>query len=756
MTRAFQPGAGVALRPLALALTSLAFLPGAFAQDSSDAETTRLPAVVISAAGFEQEIKQAPASITVVTREELERRQVSSLAEALQGVEGVNVSGLDSRDGKTGNQSISLRGLPREYTLILIDGVRQNPMGNITPNSLNDALSAFIPPVAAIERIEIIRGPMATLYGSDALGGVVNVITRRAGDKWSGAGSISRTFQGDSDFGDKETIDAYIAGPLAQNFSLQLYGRQFDRQRSNVSIPGVTTPRAPATDTPTMGQNPSSAMIRTVGGKLLFTPNQQHELSLAFNVTDQTYDNKRGDIRAIHREGNPAGSACNTTAVPNFCRGYTDTLEVNREQITLGYQGRFDLGMLETKLTRDFLESKGRTIPLDNNTPLDIQGSKRTLELETWIFDTKFIAPIGEHNLLTVGGQYLRPEMTDGLWLGEKNSMRQYSVFAENEWRVTDTLALTGGLRYDDNEYFSGHLSPRAYAVWDATDRWTFKGGVGRGFRTPFIEQLSDGIIGYRNRGEEPRYGNPNLKPETSTNYEIAALYSDNRMTAQATAFRQDVKDLIEAGTGSNSNTTMNIGEARIQGVELGASYALTRTLRLSGNYTFIDSEVTKTQLDPGSPSLQIASRKGDPLTSVPEHMLNATLSWQATPRLETWLTAEYRSSAFRPRNYHEPHSGGNSQGQVGVGERDSRDVMGDFKGYTQFNLGAAYRVGNGVTLNGTIYNLLNKDFKNYKAFNTCSNEDCTNAVGSSIGYSNVYNTILEPRRLYVSLNVEF
>lgn len=746
-----RPLRGPVARPLALTIAALCVAPAVFAQNAE--QPVRMSDIVISASGFEQEIKQAPASITVVTREQLERRQVSSLAEALEGIEGVNVRGLDSRDGKTGNQSISLRGLPREYTLILIDGVRQNPMGTITPNSLNDALSAFIPPVAAIERIEIIRGPMATLYGSDALGGVVNVITRRAGDTWSGAGSISRTFQGDSDFGDKETIDAYIAGPLADRLSLQLYGRQFDRQRSNVSIPGVTTPRAPGTDTPTMGQSPSSAMIRTIGGKLSLDINPQHELSLAFNVTEQTYDNKRGDIRAIDRRSGTA-SACNSVPVgtPNFCRGYADTLEINREQVTLGYQGRFDLGLLETKLTRDYLESKGRTIPLDNNTPLNIQGSKRTLELETWILDTRFIAPIGERNLLTVGGQYIRPEMTDGLWLGEKNSMRQYSVFAENEWRVTDSLALTGGLRYDNNEYFSGQLSPRVYAVWDATDRWTFKGGVGRGFRTPYIEQMSSGIIGYGNQGTRPLYGNPNLKPEISTNYEVSALYSDNRMTAQATVFRQDLKDLIESGTGANSGT-MNIGEARVQGVELGASYALTRDLRLSGNYTFIDSKVIKTQLDTGSPAQHIASRKGDPLVSVPDHMFNATLTWQATPKLETFLSAEYRSSAFRPRNYHEPHAGGDSQGQVTPGVRDSRTVLGDFKGYTQFNLGASYRVGNGVTLHGAIQNLFNKDFKDYKQYNTCTDGGC---VTTGTGYSNVYNTILEPRRLYVSLNVEF
>jgi outer membrane receptor for ferrienterochelin and colicins len=124
---------------------------------------------------------------------------------------------------------------------VLIDGVRQNPMGNITPNSFNDSQSVFIPPVAAIERIEVIRGPQSTLYGSDALGGVVNVITRKAGPAWSGSASLGHTFQGDGEFGDKTTLEAYVAGPLAGDaLLLQLFGKVYSRDASEMQIPGVS------------------------------------------------------------------------------------------------------------------------------------------------------------------------------------------------------------------------------------------------------------------------------------------------------------------------------------------------------------------------------------------------------------------------------------------------------------------------------------------------------------------------------------
>ena len=736
-----------------IALACLASLTPAIA----DEPAARLGEVVISAAGFEQDIIQAPASVTVITREELEGRQITSLADALRGIQGVNVNSLDARDGKTGNQSISLRGLPREYTLVLIDGIRQNPMGNITPNSFNDSQSAFIPPVAAIERIEIIRGPMATLYGSDALGGVVNIITRQPGAEWRGAASIGHTFQSDSDFGTRSIAEAYVSGPLAETLSLQLYGRVFDRGRSDIDIPGVIKPRPITSDTPTMGQNPVKARAYTAGGRFLLTPDSTHELSLAFNVTEQNYDNKRGDIGALHNGGSVSGtaSACQTTPAPNFCRGYDTELDFNRNQITLGYTGRFDAGMLETRLTRDYLETKGRTLPLGSMPEAERarEGSARKLKLETWILDARYITGFGNH-LVTVGGQYIEPRMKDGIWGGDTRKLRQHSLFVEDEWSITDTVALTGGLRYDNNDAFSGRWTPRVAAVWTATDNWTFKGGIGQGFRTPYLEQLTSGIIGFGSQGSVPLFGNPNLDPERATNYEVSALYNDARLSAQATLFHNRLKDLIEAGTGANAGTSLNVGRARIQGYELDAAWLIAQDWRVSANYTYTDSKVTKTQLDTGSRSQRVASLKGDPLVSVPKHMFNLRLDWQTTEKLNTFLSAEHRGKAFRPRNYHEPQTGGNSQGQVADGWRDSRIVLGDFRGYTLFNLGASYKVSNSVTLNSVIYNLFDKNFNRYTSYTRCTNGGCTGA--GTEAFSNRYNSILEPRRLFVSLNAEF
>ena len=223
---------------------------------------------------------------------------------------------------------------------------------------------------------------------------------------------------------------------------------------------------------------------------------------------------------------------------------------------------------------------------------------------------------------------------------------------------------------------------------------------------------------------------------------------------AQATLFHNRLKDLIEAGTGANAGTSLNVGRARIQSLELGAGWLIAQDWRVSATYTYTDSKVTKTQQDTGARDQRIASKKGDPLVSVLTHMLKLRLEWQATPTLNTFLSAEHRSKAFRPRNYHEPQAVGNSQGQVADGWRDSRIVLGDFRGYTLFNLGASYRLNNSVTLNGVIYNLLDKNFNRYTSCTRCANAGCTGPGAAA--FCNRYSSILQPRRLFGSLNAGF
>lgn len=221
---------------LSLAILASTFATTTFANEApqSTPKVHQLDTIVVTAAGYEQKITDAPASITVITQEDFKTKRINSVADALADVEGIDIS---PTAGKTGGLNIRIRGMDAEYTLVLIDGRRQNSTGEITPNGFGESNNNFIPPISAIERIEVIRGPASTLYGSDAIGGVVNIITKKVADEWTGAVTLEGTvLPNSSPFGNQRAADAYVTGPLIDGLlGLQLRGRYTERDQSEVA-----------------------------------------------------------------------------------------------------------------------------------------------------------------------------------------------------------------------------------------------------------------------------------------------------------------------------------------------------------------------------------------------------------------------------------------------------------------------------------------------------------------------------------------
>ncbi|HBO71914.1 MAG TPA: ligand-gated channel protein, partial [Acinetobacter sp.] len=137
------------------------------ANDTQTNEVTQLEKIVITASGFEQDIKKAAASISVLTQEEINKKAYRDVTDALKDVPGVVVTGGGS------SSDISIRGMGSAYTVIMVDGKKVNTR-SVRPNSDNSGIEqGWLPNIGAIERIEVIRGPMSGLYGSDAMGGVI-------------------------------------------------------------------------------------------------------------------------------------------------------------------------------------------------------------------------------------------------------------------------------------------------------------------------------------------------------------------------------------------------------------------------------------------------------------------------------------------------------------------------------------------------------------------------------------------------------
>ncbi|MCT7406215.1 TonB-dependent receptor domain-containing protein [Aliarcobacter cryaerophilus] len=693
-------------------------------------ETTKLDdvQVVTSATGYEQKITDAPASISVISQEDLQKKKYSNLAEAIEDVEGVDVR---DGEGKTGGLNISIRGMGSENTLILIDGKRQNSAGSSTPNGFGESSNNFLPPLAAIERIEVIRGPMSTLYGSDAMGGVVNIITKKVANEWSGAINVDQTLQESSKYGNNNNINMYASGPIVKDLlGLALRGNYYNREASKILYDDGSNPSSTRDD---KGRSPVEGNNWSLGGKLTLTPTDNHDIYLDLFSSKQSYNNDKSQL----------GTLDNPALATKQASGYKDKLRFEREQITLGHSSRFEIGTLESSIMRNTTETIGRTIPgniigniFNPKMPNHIIGNDRELKSTDTVFDTKFVSDVFSRNIITVGGQYWNSKLVDGI-ATEDFKQDMWGLFAEDEISITDKLAFTLGGRYDHHDKFGGNFSPRAYAVYTANDNWTVKGGVSQGYKAPKVNDLHDGINGAGGQGATITIGSPDLKPEKSTNYETGVYYNaDNGFAANATIFYNQYKDKIE----TDGNVTIsgnpnipdgtydqkkNIGKAETQGLEFGTKIPFTDTLDLKANYTYMESEQKS------------GENKGEPFAKTPKHSLNATLNWQATSKLNTWIKGEYKSDRKR---FTEKYS------NLSPENKAIYDQIGnEIKAYELFHLGANYKWNKDLTFSATIYNLFDKDFS--------KNESYTYNGVTKYKFT---ETSLEGRRLWLAMNLAF
>jgi len=720
------------LSPLSFALLG-AMTTSAFADTTTTSENTnthQLATIVVSASGFEQDIKNAPASISVVTKEDIEKKNATSIADLLS-----DVPGIDIRDGigKTSGLNIKMRGLGNEYSLILIDGRRQTTSSDVTPNGFGESANGFLPPLASIERIEVIRGPMATRYGSEAMGGVINIITKKISNEWNGNVTVSGNVMEHGGEADSWKTSVVVNGPIIQDkLGLQLRGSYLDRQKSE-RVPG-TSGRDP---------RPSEADIYDVGGKLSFKLNDQNSFWIDGFHSSQTYKN----------DDNRLG----TLDTPERANGYKDELEFKRDQIAVGHNGDYSFGQWNSYVSQTKTETIGRTIPRNTFPGNASAGQDRTLKNTDFVADSHVILPIADHKL-TVGAEYKEAEIADDIAsIGAKFKRDSFSVYAEDEWRILDNLGFTLGGRYEDHSGFGGQFSPRAYLVWNANDELTIKGGVSTGYKAPSAKDLHNGIVSISGQGTSFNIGSPNLKPEESTNYELGFNYNNGNLDLTTTAFFNKIKNLITEGpellncfsakkpnqpgcvsygshiTQDTFSQKINADEAETKGVELSLKYSIIPEWDIKAAYTYMESEITK------------GKNKGSYLSNVPKNAFNMTSTWHINDAFDVWLQHEYKSDRKRY----------NTEQTAGDAAIIYNATNNKLKGYNLFNLGASYSVNDQLRFNGSVNNLLDKDFS--------SNGSYIDANGNPASYydymqisSGMSGTYLAGRNYWLSVSYDF
>jgi len=548
-----------------------------------------LPAVTVTATMTEQDARTAPASVTVITADDMAARNAADLLDAVREAPGVTLTGRQVGGRKT----LALRGLEGKHTLTLIDGRRISASDDVIGHS--DYQYGWLP-ISAIERIEIIRGPMSALYGSEALGGVMNIIPKRASDRWTGSVGLGGEMALNADTAaNASRASAYAAGPLGEHLRLSLQAE--GGYRGTVANPDDKR------YSELEGSRPRSAGA-TLQWQL--APGQQLEAGLTQGQEERLYDD--------------VGTNASTKAQTRYVNRY----DIDRQQVHLGYQG--ELGGWRTQLRGYRSEMNIRNSRSNGVAPT------RAQDMTDSVLDGHTSRRLGAHQL-TFGGEWRKEELINaGLKNGRDDVLHQ-ALFAQDEWTLTPSLLATFGLRADHHGLFGSELSPRAYLVWEASPQLVVKGGWGHAFKAPTLKQISPNYVGAE--GPHSFLGNADIKPETSNSFELGADWqAAEKLALRATFFHTEVKDLITYKLLQQIGTRRiyqydNVDAARIQGLELGARWDMTQALQWSVDATLLRTRDKST---------------GRALQDRPNTSFTTRLDWKAGG-WNTQLAAEYTGS---------------------------------------------------------------------------------------------------------------
>jgi outer membrane receptor for ferrienterochelin and colicins len=565
----------------ALAIWFAANLAPAYAQDTAATDAPD-DIIVVTATRTALNLADAPASLSVVTAEDIELSAAVDTLDAIRQTPGISFQGR----GVGGRQVLSIRGMGSDQTLFMIDGRRTVSSDNVFGHS-NYQYNWL--PMSSVERIEVVRGPLSALYGSEALGGVVNIITKSAPDDWSGTASARYSFADNG--GDQQYATLQAAGPVGENAGL-LFSLTFDDQ----------------------GDVPLAEDIRLseLEGKQAFSgyarfswqaaENHRFDYDLSMTTEDRFRDTDNRGTPPYHES----------------------SYDLDKLHYGASYSGSF--GEIDARL--NFYQSELEQI---NHASAGVVATNPQT-LEDRVLDGHLIIPAGTSHRFVVGGE-LRDEtlIHPAIAAGQVTTLHQ-ALFLQDEWSLSENLRLTVGARFDDHEIFGSEISPRAYLVYHVNDVLTIKGGFGHGFRAPTIKQSSPD---YLFLGFHSFVGNAAVDPETSDNFELGLTYETNGMRFATTAFVNQVDDLIATQCIVNCTTPfgrlytyVNVSEAETRGLESEFEYQVSDRFTVRATHVYMDSE-------DGSTGLALAER--------PEHTFNARLSWHAAEQgVTTMLRAEY------------------------------------------------------------------------------------------------------------------
>lgn len=558
-----------------------------YAQDIQNNDVIVTPDVVVTATRTQEEVKAVPQTVEVITKEDIEQLGATDVYSALRLAANVDVTSA----GMAGH-NVMIRGMSTNHTLILIDGKRF--AGEDTSATQNVYALGRLS-LSNIERIEIVRGSASAQYGSDALGGVINIITKKSKEPSVMVGLST----GSEAINNYYHIDFGKQGNFSSTFDMR-----FSDVRKNMQS----------------GDE----------GSNYYGPIQDFNFSGTWDLgNDKEIDLTLG----YYNEHTKADYADKYTSGMQTSKDKKEWYDYRRYDYSLGYSGKTDNSdyMIRTFYSR--LDKENNLYNYRSNFPgsmENILGSmypkydwdKSTYTL--WGIEGKNTIQLNDNHLLTFGGEY-RQNKVEGTRLGDGgdnvhqvsqsgngyNSPKSYSDkditnyagYIQDEWQVNDKLLVIPSIRYDHDSSFGGEVTPKIGATYFISDNSRIKANWGKGFKAPTISELYMAM--HRAMGGQTVnvYGNPDLKPEKSTSWDISFEAEKDNNFGKLTYFNNDVKNLITTKQTGNSyfeQGYVNVDEAEIDGVEMeiGRNLDDKWTIKVTSNWLDATDKVSGDCLD--------------------------------------------------------------------------------------------------------------------------------------------------------------
>ncbi len=515
-------------REVAIALPiALAAVP-ALAQEPDS--TLKLDAVVVTGTRTEKRLSESPVLTTVVTSREVEKAGATSFLEALED----NIPGIVCEPNGMGN-NLRIKGLNSRYILFLVDGERlvsEGAGGNVNLDQID---------VNSIKRVEVINGASSALYGSNAVGAVINIITRDPEDEFRGGCDIK--------YQSYNTLNARL---FAESKMQRLQTQASVYRNYSDGFGGD-------------GSGAYAARYADYGGNF----------KLGYRFSDRLDANVSGRYFR-HESFNPSSSLNTTHPLTHTLSagangGYVSADSRYRLRASVNFDKYFDL---------DWYESRG-----------EAKLANTASYISARILNT--FNPSGKWEI--VGGtEYNHEENYATRTLGPEattKALDDLNIIVQAQWTPLAGFDIIGGARFTHNFQFGSVLTPKLSLMYRLND-FTFRAGTGTAFRAPSIKEL---YYNFDHQGMFWVYGNPDLQAEHGLYNSVSAEYSGARVYASASAYRNDIRNKITQyemvnSLGGLEKYYKNVSSASITGVDLNLSIILWKHLFLKGSYSFCDA----------------------------------------------------------------------------------------------------------------------------------------------------------------------